>query len=1031
MNSNQSVSLEPLETTGKPSQSRSQRVRQKVSKIKPLDPRRIGLHKLFEPEEVEDIQVDILAIHGIGANPDSTWVDRTTQVNWLNGPTMLPDAMPNARIMAYNYESSWFGENAVKQSLRGVAEKLLRAIIEARSECLDRPIILIGHCFGGLVALQSYVLATQNPEQYEGFSHSVIAGMMFLGTPFYGISHDSGLTKLGDIYQAIATSEVHVEDNIWGTIAEENDILVGAVSDFLTYLGRSSNSFKPKLFCFYEVKPSKIGRVAGLDDTKPKFLVSESSATLAGHEKESLDKDHFQINKFVANDDNNYKIVLRELKKMENNAIELIEARRTGFLKQAQTAQSHAPPISKENQFAPRNDILKDIEEKLSMNPCVALYGGPGNGKTHVAVEYAHRYSQNSKGRVHWVHAGTAAGFESSYKCIADIRGINREGMKVDQVLSAVYKSLSQDSNWLMVLDGCGDEILRKMAHASGTKKALLDYVPKIGHARVLATTRSKKIAMQIVDAKPKFVKEIKELKNGDAALLMLGGNTKDQSKKLRATSRANDLGGSAGTLVLAQLYRKKTGVDFKKYMDHIRKVQTDDNQSRFMGPWRLLYDLLEEAHPEAAHLLLQMGSMDVQCIPNEILERDQLYQQVPQLEDYGMVEPSPDKRFVIITPIIRECVQKHLDKNGDRKLVEGQVQDLLISKLHSYEHRSAEIVLPCALAALKFQPSADHALQLAALHSEVAKLYTRIQQDELAVRHWEQAIHGYEETPDDNHIQVGDAKKALEEARERAQLNEADSKVTAKKGAVISKSHRKRQALPECEGSDGEVIDVDTLRLIQSKREEAQAPKVFYKRGVDWHSHQRLDDSVAVCREHLETAVAHEYKGEYSKAEKHYVTALRIAELNDGPESPIALRIMGQLATIHNKRGRQQDAEQALQATLLGQEKAVGADHPDTLRTRRDMAMLLADKGHIDAANDQLTRVLIAQLQLLGLENPDTLQTGRALATNYCCRGSPEKGESLLRETLDIQKRVLGEAHPDTIRTAVNLKELLAQMKM
>ncbi|KAK5626442.1 hypothetical protein RRF57_002157 [Xylaria bambusicola] len=465
--------------------------------------------------------------------------------------------------------------------------------------------------------------------------------------------------------------------------------------------------------------------------------------------------------------------------------------------------------------------------------------------------------------------------------------------------------------------------------------------------------------------------------------------------------------------------------------MDHIRKVQMDDNKSPFMRPWRLLYDLMEETHLEAAHLLLQMGSMDVQCIPNEILERDQLYKQVPQLEDYGMVEPSPDKRFVIITPIIRECVQKYLDENEDRKLVEGQVLDLLISKLHSYEHRSAEIMLPCALAAFKFQPSADHALKFAALHSEVAKLYTCIQQDELAVHHWERAIHRYEENPDDNHIQVEDAKKALEEARERAQLNEADLKVTAKKGAVISKSHRKRQALLECEESDGEVINVDTLRLIQGEREKAQAPSLFYKRGVDWHSDQRLDDSIAAGREHLRIALAREYKGEYGEAKKHYVAALGIAEQNYGSESPIALRIMGKLACIHNKQGQQEDAEQALQATLLGQEKAMGADHPDTLKTRRDMAMLLADKGHVDAAEDQLTHVLIAQVQLLGIENPDTLQTGHALALNYCWRGSPEKGESLLRETLGIQKRVLGEAHPDTTRTAVNLKELLEQMEM
>ncbi|KAI0973717.1 hypothetical protein F4678DRAFT_425617 [Xylaria arbuscula] len=984
MSSSQSVPPESLETTGKLSQSRSELVRQKASRIKPLDPRRMGLHKLYEPEEIEDIEVDILAIHGIGANPEHTWVDRKTQVNWLKDPTMLPDALPNARIMTYNYESYWFGENAVKQSLRGVAEKLLRAITEARSECLDRPIILIGHCFGGLVALECYVVSAQHPETYEGLSNSIVAGMMFLGTPFAGISHDSGMTKVGEVYQAIAASEVHLEDNVLETIAENNDILVAAVSDFVQYLGSSSNLFKAKLFCFWETKASKIGRVAGLNDTKPKFLVNESSGTIAGHAKEGLYKDHFAINKFVGKDDDNYKVVLRELKKMHNNAMELIEARRTDSLEQAQPTQlspmqSRVPPISKENNFAERNGIINFIGDKLSNGPCVALHGEPGNGKTHVAVEYAHRYSKDSQGRVHWVNAGSAAGFESSYKWIADTRGINREGMRIDEVLESVYKSLSQDSSWLMVLDGCSDEITRKTTSASGSKKPLLDYVPKTGHARVLATTRSKEIAMQIVGNNLQFMKKVRKLEDADAALLMLGETT-DLSKRAKAASRAKELGGSAATLVLAHLYQKKAKIDSKKYIERIQKVQTEDT-SKTMRAWRLLYDPTEEKYPEAAHLLLQMGSMDVQCVPNEILKRDQLSKQVPKLESYGMVEPSTDKRVVIVTPIIRECIQKYLDENGEPKLVEGQMLDLLSSKLHSYEHRSAEVLLPCALAAFKFRTIwPDHTLKFAALHTEVAKIYMQIKQDDLAVHHWEQAIIRYEENPDSNQSQIEGAKMALKKAREGAHLNETDLTVTR---AVTSQVPQKREG-----------------------------------------------DSSNIVREHYNSARDFEGRGEYGRAEKHYVEALRVAELNYGPEGIIAMQIMGKLASMHNKQGQQKNAEQVLQATLLRQQKALGADHPDTLKTRREMAMLLADKGHTDAADDELKRVLITQLQLLGLENQATLQTGRALAMNYGMRGLPEEAESLLKETLGIQKRVLGETHADTTITAVNLKELLEQMK-
>lgn len=67
---------------------------------------------------------------------------------------MLPAAIPKARIMAYGYESYWFGDDAVRQSLDSVASDLLDALGEERGNCLHRPLIFVGHCFGGLVIQQ-------------------------------------------------------------------------------------------------------------------------------------------------------------------------------------------------------------------------------------------------------------------------------------------------------------------------------------------------------------------------------------------------------------------------------------------------------------------------------------------------------------------------------------------------------------------------------------------------------------------------------------------------------------------------------------------------------------------------------------------------------------------------------------------------------------------------------------------------------------------------------------------------------------
>ena len=54
--------------------------------------------------------ISVVAIHGIGANADTTW--SKNGVNWLEHEEMLPcfNAIPDARIMRFAYESQWLGE---------------------------------------------------------------------------------------------------------------------------------------------------------------------------------------------------------------------------------------------------------------------------------------------------------------------------------------------------------------------------------------------------------------------------------------------------------------------------------------------------------------------------------------------------------------------------------------------------------------------------------------------------------------------------------------------------------------------------------------------------------------------------------------------------------------------------------------------------------------------------------------------------------------------------------------------------------
>lgn len=97
-------------------------------------------------ERYEDITLilqclSIIAVHGLGANPDWAWTGKRAgrtsgdeiHVNWLKDEDMLPSKMPNARIMTFNYESKWH-KDAPRQRRSLCANQLLTALDNQRKQ---------------------------------------------------------------------------------------------------------------------------------------------------------------------------------------------------------------------------------------------------------------------------------------------------------------------------------------------------------------------------------------------------------------------------------------------------------------------------------------------------------------------------------------------------------------------------------------------------------------------------------------------------------------------------------------------------------------------------------------------------------------------------------------------------------------------------------------------------------------------------------------------------------------------------------
>jgi hypothetical protein len=116
---------------------------------------------------------------------------------------------------------------------------------------------------------QAYNLAKGNTHDYPGIADST-AGILFLGTPHRGTGE--ALHSQGRVYQAVVRAQYETQEHILQTLEPGNDTLVDVVNTFT----RSVNVILPKIeiFCFYEQKPTAVGRVVEDNDIKVGRLLS-------------------------------------------------------------------------------------------------------------------------------------------------------------------------------------------------------------------------------------------------------------------------------------------------------------------------------------------------------------------------------------------------------------------------------------------------------------------------------------------------------------------------------------------------------------------------------------------------------------------------------------------------------------------------------------------------------------------------------------------------------------------------------------
>ncbi|PQE16458.1 WD40 YVTN repeat-like-containing protein [Rutstroemia sp. NJR-2017a WRK4] len=299
-----------------------------------IDSRDLGLQVLVDCESPD---VDIVAVHGLGATPSTTWtkaveqqeraevkninwhssltsllptiwtqapVQEEKRINWLSDPTMLPALVTNARIMAFNYDSNWYGDNAIKLRLVHVANDLSRELERQRRisvpdaepvlDCPSRRLIFIGHCFGGLV-IEKKFKALIKPQMSKILKATI--GVILLGTPHNGTDKITSGELLTRIIQAGAAGE----PTSLAALKIDNEMVLDTVKDFSIATRKNGIA----VHCYFEQKSSKVSKMFG--DNYKDFIVDEDSANLDGCESYGQPLDHYELNKFSDPKDGNWR----------------------------------------------------------------------------------------------------------------------------------------------------------------------------------------------------------------------------------------------------------------------------------------------------------------------------------------------------------------------------------------------------------------------------------------------------------------------------------------------------------------------------------------------------------------------------------------------------------------------------------------------------------------------------------------------------------------------------------------------------
>lgn len=282
-----------------------------------------------------DTSIDIIAVPGLGRHALRPWRSPDSCDVWLRDWLCVA----NARVLIYGY-STKLAESSSKATLQDHAKLFKNALIEIRESTsnIARPIIIVAHSLGGLVAKEALSLAFLEDQQQrlrgeESSETSDIlkstTALLFFGVPNHGMNSEQ-LTAIveGQPNQSLVRDLQVDKDH------EPSQFLQTLAQRFKDYAEHHPDF---EIIAFYETEMSptlEISATGKLTMTGPKrMLVTKNSACDIGlghnfYQEEPLQKDHSGLVKFEDEYAPGFRTVKKHLRKQVEKAQRCLDKRK-------------------------------------------------------------------------------------------------------------------------------------------------------------------------------------------------------------------------------------------------------------------------------------------------------------------------------------------------------------------------------------------------------------------------------------------------------------------------------------------------------------------------------------------------------------------------------------------------------------------------------------------------------------------------------------------------------------------------------